>query len=210
SAWSRSGCSRALLSRSNRLQPPAEATPGRGRFPVSIPGQDRYNPRWALPNTGAARLLSCAFSTDLPVGQLGIAMVDFVRRAQAVVSEAAAIAGTRPRDLAEAMGRFFGSINIWFWGIVGLPTLLAGVYFFAIASDLYSSEVRFIVRGPNKVPTSAISAMLSASSAVSEDAYAVHEYVMSRDAGPPRAGIRSARAPEPARGRPDHAFPRDL
>ncbi|TMJ61657.1 MAG: capsule biosynthesis protein [Alphaproteobacteria bacterium] len=109
-------------------------------------------------------------------------MVDFVRRAQAVVSEAAAIAGTRPRDLAEAMGRFFGSINIWFWGIVGLPTLLAGVYFFAIASDLYSSEVKFIVRGPNKVPTSAISAMLSASSAVSEDAYAVHEYVMSRDA----------------------------
>ena len=108
-------------------------------------------------------------------------MVDFVRRAQAVVSEAAAIAGTRPRDLAEAMGRFFGSINIWFW-IVGLPTLLAGVYFFAIASDLYSSEVKFIVRGPNKVPTSAISAMLSASSAVSEDAYAVHEYVMSRDA----------------------------
>ena len=109
-------------------------------------------------------------------------MVDFVRRAQAVVSEAAAIAGTRPRDLAEAMGRFFGSINIWFWGIVGLPTLLAGVFFFAIASDLYSSEVKFIVRGPNKVPTSAISAMLSASSAVSEDAYAVHEYVMSRDA----------------------------
>src|SRR5947199_2608112 len=109
-------------------------------------------------------------------------MVDFVRRAQAVTREAAAIAGTRPRALTEGLSRLLGSVNIWFWAIVGLPTLIAGVYFFAIASDLYSSEVKFIVRGPNKVPTSAISAMLSASSAVSEDAYAVHEYVMSRDA----------------------------
>src|SRR5437763_4565087 len=110
-------------------------------------------------------------------------MVDFVRRAQAVVSEATAIAGTRPRDLAEAIGRFFGSVNIWFWGIVGLPTLLAGVYFFAIAADLYSSEVKFIVRGPPKAAMNALSAMLSsAGSAVSEDTFAVHEYVMSRDA----------------------------
>src|SRR5947207_13170904 len=122
-------------------------------------------------------------------------MVDFVRRAQAVVSEATAIAGTRPRDLAEAIGRFFGSVNIWFWGIVGLPTLLAGVYFFAIASDLYSSEVMFIVRGPNKVPTIAISAMLSASPAVSDDAYAVHEYVMPRDAMRPHERQADLRKP---------------
>ena len=45
---------------------------------------------------------------------------------------------------------FFRSLNIWFWAIVGLPTLLAGVYFFAIASDLYLSEVKFLVRGPTK------------------------------------------------------------
>src|SRR5438094_1052357 len=108
-------------------------------------------------------------------------MVDSVRRAQAVVSGATAIAGARPRGLAEALARFLGSLNIWFWAIVGLPTLLAGVYFFAIASDLYSSEVKFVVRGPSKGPTSAISAMLSSSSVVSEDSYAVHEYVMSRD-----------------------------
>ena len=86
-------------------------------------------------------------------------MVDFVRRAQAVTREAVAIAGTRPRALTEGLSRFLGSVNIWFWAIVGLPTLIAGVYFFAIASDLYSSEVKFIVRGPNKAPTSAISAI---------------------------------------------------
>jgi capsular polysaccharide transport system permease protein len=111
-------------------------------------------------------------------------MVDFVRRAQAVAREATTtIAGAGPRGLSEAVTRFLRSLNIWFWAIVGLPTLIAGVYFFAIASDLYSSEVKFIVRGPNKAPVSAISAMLSSSApAVSEDTFAVHEYITSRDA----------------------------
>src|SRR5947208_5984823 len=111
-------------------------------------------------------------------------MVDFVRRAQAVTREAAAIAGTRPRALTEGLSRFLGSVNIWFWAIVGLPTLIAGVYFFAIASDLYSSEVKFIVRGPSKAATSSLAAMLSGGGApaASEDTFAVHEYVKSRDA----------------------------
>jgi capsular polysaccharide transport system permease protein len=109
-------------------------------------------------------------------------MVDFVRRAQVIARGATAIAGARPLG-AGAIGRFFGSLNIWFWAIVGLPTLLAGVYFFGIASDLYLSEVKFVVRGPSKGPVNAISAMLSSAGAnVSEDTYAVHEYLMSRDA----------------------------
>ena len=110
-------------------------------------------------------------------------MVDMVRRAQAVARGAGAIAGARPIS-AGAIVQFFSSFNIWFWAIVGLPTLVAGVYFFGIASDLYLSEVKFVVRGPSKGPASAISAMLSGAgaSAVSEDTYAVHEYLMSRDA----------------------------
>jgi len=73
-------------------------------------------------------------------------MVDLVRRSDAI-RDAAVVGGapsrTGPRSLS-----FFRSLNIWFWAIVGLPTLLAGVYFFAIASDLYFSEVKFLVRGP--------------------------------------------------------------
>ena len=88
-------------------------------------------------------------------------MVEFVRRAQAIAREAGAIAGVRPINTA-AIGQFIRSMNLWFWAIVGLPTLIAGVYFFAIASDLYLSEVKFVVRGPTKGgPASAISAMLS-------------------------------------------------
>src|SRR3979411_1646717 len=110
-------------------------------------------------------------------------MVDVLRHTQAAVSGATTIAGARPRRLAEAIARFVGSLNIWFWAIVGPPTLIAGVYFFAIASDLYSSEVKFIVRGPPKAPGTAISALLSsAGSAATEAHFAVHEFVMSRDA----------------------------
>jgi capsular polysaccharide transport system permease protein len=108
-------------------------------------------------------------------------MVDLVRRA--TTSRIAAVVGGLPPRYAVKIGAFFGSLNIWFWAIVGLPTLITGVYFFAIASDLYTSEVRFVVRGPSKSPISAISAMLqSAGGAAGEDTFVVHEYLMSRDA----------------------------
>ena len=109
-------------------------------------------------------------------------MVDLVRRA--TTARFAAVAGVLPPRYAVKIGAFFGSLNIWFWAIVGLPTLIAGVYFFGIASDLYVSEVKFVVRGPAKAPVTAISAMLqsAAGSSASEDTYVVHEYLMSRDA----------------------------
>ena len=79
-------------------------------------------------------------------------MVDFVSRARAVL-DAAVVGGARPLYPAK-IGAFFRSLNIWFWALVGLPTLIAGVYYFAIASDLYLSEVKFVVHGPPKMPTS--------------------------------------------------------
>jgi capsular polysaccharide transport system permease protein len=108
-------------------------------------------------------------------------MADLVRLARAVF-DGIVVGQPRPRYQTKSAA-FFRSLNIWFWAIVGLPTLIAGVYYFAIASDLYMSEVKFVVRGPDKSPPSAITAMLSSGSpAVSEDTYAVHEYLLSRDA----------------------------
>lgn len=110
-------------------------------------------------------------------------MVDFVNRAQAIARGATAIAGARP-IITASLVRYLRSLNIWFWAIVGLPTLIAGVYYFALASDLYLSEVKFVVRSPNKGAISSITSMLSSAGAasVSEDTFAVHEYLMSRDA----------------------------
>jgi capsular polysaccharide transport system permease protein len=107
-------------------------------------------------------------------------MVEFVRRVQAV-SDRVAVGGAPSRTAAK-IAAFFGSLNIWFWAIVGLPTLIAGVYYFAIASDQYMSEVKFVVHSPTKNMSNLFSAMLSSATGnTSEDTYAVHDYLMSRD-----------------------------
>ena len=86
-------------------------------------------------------------------------------------------AGRRLRQL-------FGSLNIWFWAIVGLPTLVAGVYYFAIASDLYLSEAKFIVRSPKQVQTSSIGALIQSTGLARavDDTAVVEGFIMSRDA----------------------------
>src|SRR5438874_9219124 len=104
-------------------------------------------------------------------------------RALSLARSITADVGLRPRA-AGRIQRYFSSLNTWFWALVGLPTLIAGVYYFAIASDLYVSEVKFVVRGPAKTPASALTALMQAagSGASSEDAYVVHDYLTSRDA----------------------------
>jgi capsular polysaccharide transport system permease protein len=91
--------------------------------------------------------------------------------------------GVRPRP-GLRVGRLFRSVNIWFWAIVGLPTLIAGVYYFAMASDLYTSEAQFIVRSPKQVQTSPIGALLQSSGLgrVAEDTAAVQDFITTRDA----------------------------
>ena len=110
-------------------------------------------------------------------------MADVVSRAAADARRAGAVAGTRPR-LAGILGRAFGAFNIWFWAIVGVPTLLGGVYYFAIASNLYASEVEFIVKGPTKDNANSLTGLLASvggSAMGSENTYAVNDYMMSRD-----------------------------
>jgi capsular polysaccharide transport system permease protein len=110
-------------------------------------------------------------------------MADVVPRAEAAARRAGAVAGMPPR-LAGVLARLLGAFNIWFWAIVGVPTLLAGVYFFGIASDLYSSQVEFIVHGPAKESAPSLSGMLASiggGMGGSDDTYAVDDYMMSRD-----------------------------
>jgi capsular polysaccharide transport system permease protein len=111
-------------------------------------------------------------------------MVDLVRLAQVISREAVAVAGGGRRvGVMDALARFLRSMNIWFWAIVGVPTLIAAIYFFAIAADMYVTEVKFVVRGPSKPPLSGFSALLGNATAIgAEDAFAVNEFLMSRDA----------------------------
>jgi capsular polysaccharide transport system permease protein len=80
--------------------------------------------------------------------------------------------------------KVIGAVNLWFWAIVGVPTLVAGVFYFGIAADLYLSEAKFTVHGPVRAPTSAVSAALESTglARAADDAFAVQEFIMSRDA----------------------------
>jgi capsular polysaccharide transport system permease protein len=108
-------------------------------------------------------------------------MVDVTRRASSAAREVGAVVGV-PGAVGGALKRFRAILNFWFWAIVGVPTLLAGVYYFAVASDLYMSEVKFVVHGPAKAPTSAIGAMLGGGSAAGDDTQMVREFMLSRSA----------------------------
>jgi len=68
--------------------------------------------------------------------------------------------------------------------VVGLPTLLAAVYLLLIASPQYVSEARFIVRQPNQAQPSGLGIALQGVGlpAAQTDAFAVHEYIRSRNA----------------------------
>src|SRR5215472_1817158 len=105
-------------------------------------------------------------------------------RVQPVARAAAIDVGVRPRTGGRALRRILRSLSIWFWAIVGLPTLIAGVYYFAIASDLYLSEAQFIVRSPKQVQASGIGALLQSTGlgSAADDTAAVQDFVMSRDA----------------------------
>jgi len=105
-------------------------------------------------------------------------------RVRSLARAVAPDAGVRPRTGARIIRQLFGSLNIWFWAIVGLPTLVAGVYYFAIASDLYLSEAKFIVRSPKQVQTSTIGALIQSTGLARavDDTAVVEDFIMSRDA----------------------------
>lgn len=65
-----------------------------------------------------------------------------------------------------------------------VPTLLATVYFGFIASDVYISESRFVVRSPQRPAQTGLGALLQGTvfSRSQDDTYSVHDFVRSRDA----------------------------
>ena len=67
---------------------------------------------------------------------------------------------------------------------VALPTLIAIIYFGSVASDVYVSESRFVVRSPDKQSASPLGVLLKGAgfSRAQDDTYTVQDYMLSRDA----------------------------
>ena len=71
----------------------------------------------------------------------------------------------------------------WFMLLVALPTGLAGAYFGLLAADRYIAEAKFIVRKPASISSSALMPVSPEQTLQSgdEDAYAVRDFMLSRD-----------------------------
>lgn len=75
-------------------------------------------------------------------------------------------------------------VPVLFAFVVVLPTLLASLYFGLLASDVYVSESRIVVRAPDKPAQTAFGAMLKTAgfTNASDEIYAISDYMQSRDA----------------------------
>lgn len=78
----------------------------------------------------------------------------------------------------------FRALSPLFAGLVIVPTMLGSIYFGFLASDVYVSESRFIVRSPSKPNLSPLGMVLSGGNVVgaSEESEAVTEFLGSRQA----------------------------
>lgn len=71
-----------------------------------------------------------------------------------------------------------------FWLCVVVPTIVLSIYYGFIASDVYTSESKFVIRSPNQQSASGLGMVLQniGFSASSDDSYLVRDYLTSRDA----------------------------
>jgi capsular polysaccharide transport system permease protein len=94
-------------------------------------------------------------------------------------SAAPAAVSTRGGRIVRVLRR-----HMLFLLMVALPTAASAIYFLAIASDRYESEVSFVVRSPATSASNQLSSLVQGSSIIrsSDDAYIVQGYILSRDA----------------------------
>ena len=76
------------------------------------------------------------------------------------------------------------SVSFILWLTVIIPTAIAVIYFGLIASDIYISESRFVVRSPQRQAQSGLGALFQGTgfSRSQDDTYSVHDFILSRDA----------------------------
>jgi capsular polysaccharide transport system permease protein len=82
------------------------------------------------------------------------------------------------------MRKFITKINWLFVFIVLLPTVAAAMYYGFVASDVYISESKFVVRSPERQTITGLGALFRSAgfSRAQDDSHSVQEYINSRDA----------------------------
>jgi capsular polysaccharide transport system permease protein len=89
-----------------------------------------------------------------------------------------------PSALPSRLRQVLRELDLVFVLTVLLPSLLAIAYYGVIASDVYISESRFVVRSPQRPAQTGLGALLQGTvfSRSQDDTYSVHDFIRSRDA----------------------------
>lgn len=95
--------------------------------------------------------------------------------------EGASLANTLPSGKVISHLKRLGPL---FWLLVMVPTALSCIYFGLLASDVYISESRFVVRSPDRPARSGLGVILASAgfSNASDEVRAAQGYIQSRDA----------------------------
>lgn len=98
--------------------------------------------------------------------------------------ESASVLREQPKGRVKRLLSRVRRVSPLFLLCVAVPTMVATLYFAFIASDIYISESRFIVRSSQRQTTSSLGAFLQnvGLSRAQDDTYSVHDFMMSRDA----------------------------
>jgi capsular polysaccharide transport system permease protein len=94
-------------------------------------------------------------------------------------------ATTKKKSIGERIGGKLSSSKVILWCTILVPTLLAAVYYGLIASDVYISESRFVVRSPQRPQQSGLVGAFLQSTGFTrsqDDTYSVRDFILSRDA----------------------------
>jgi capsular polysaccharide transport system permease protein len=89
------------------------------------------------------------------------------------------------RDRRSVQGEHWLKRHIVFVVTVLVPTLVAVLYYGLIASDVYISESRFLIRSPQKPPQTGLLGDFLQGTGIArsqDDTYTVHDFILSRDA----------------------------
>ena len=105
-------------------------------------------------------------------------------RANSASDRAGELAAVKEKRTEAPFLRKLKSLGALFWLTVVAPTVLAMFYFGLLASDVYISESRYVVRSPEKPQKAGLGMLLGSAgfSAASEEVRAAQGFIASRDA----------------------------
>lgn len=131
----------------------------------------------------AAAIAKTAVPTNLPAESKGSEVGE--AKAQPAIDDSKRMAEIAKiqKDLVKRRRRRIAQLFVKLLMFIGIPTLVAGYYFYSVATPMYSTHSNFLIQQAENPTSSGFGGLLNSTPlATSQDAIAVQDYLTSRDA----------------------------